>query len=35
MCGEFLIGQGGDQENKTTGRWVREEHEKFIEGKKI
>lgn len=35
MCGEFLIGQGTDFENKTIGRWAREEHEKFIEGKNM
>lgn len=32
MHGDFLNGQGSDFDHKTTGRWSREEHEKFIEG---
>jgi hypothetical protein len=33
MSGDYLVGQGSDFDNKTIGRWAREEHEKFIEGK--
>lgn len=32
MHGDFLNGQGSDFDHKTTGRWSRDEHEKFIEG---
>ena len=33
MSGDYLHGQASEFDNKTTGRWSREEHEKFIEGK--
>ena len=33
MSGDYLQGQASEFDNKTTGRWSREEHEKFIEGK--
>lgn len=32
MNAESINGLGSDFDHKTTGRWSREEHEKFIEG---
>jgi hypothetical protein len=32
MNPELAGGQGSEFDNRTTGRWSREEHEKFIEG---
>lgn len=32
MNQDFANGLGSDFDHKTTGRWSREEHEKFIEG---
>ena len=35
MNADFLNGIGSDFDHKTSGRWSREEHEKFIEGIKF
>ena len=32
MSTDYLTGHGSDFDQRTTGRWSREEHEKFIEG---
>jgi len=31
MNGDYLLGGGTDLDSKISGRWSREEHEKFIE----
>lgn len=33
MNSEYGHGMGSEQDHRTTGRWSREEHEKFIQGK--
>ena len=35
MNAEFGHGHGSEYDQRTTGRWSRDEHEKFIEGKAI
>jgi hypothetical protein len=32
MNGDYLTGQGNDADSKTSGRWSKEEHLKFMEG---
>jgi len=33
MNADYINGHGADFDHRTTGRWSREEHEKFIEGR--
>jgi hypothetical protein len=33
MNAEFMHGNTSEFDSKTSGRWSKEEHEKFIEGK--
>ena len=35
MNTDYIHGQTSEYDHRTTGRWSREEHEKFIEGIKI
>lgn len=35
MNADYIGGHGSDFDHKTTGRWSREEHEKFIEAMSI
>jgi len=35
MSSDYLHGHTSEYDHRTTGRWSREEHEKFIEGIKI